>query len=325
VLQDRGAKLVGNRDMSAAAETSRITAPRAGAELRAARERLAWPLASVAAELRIRLSYLEALEEGRLDLLPGNTYALGFLRLYASALGLDAEETVRRFRAEAVEVTHPADLTFPAPAPERGLPAGAVMLVGLVLAACAYAGWYRLSGEGRLTAEVVTPIPARLASLAEQALPPVPEPPAAPAVEAAVTPAPEPAPAVPSISPSSAAAAPVNPLPVPDIPPAAPADQARIVLRATADAWVQVRDRAGPVLLNRVLKPGETWSVPARPNLLLSVGNAGGTEVLVDGAPTAGLGGAGVVRKDLPLDPDLIKEGKLAMSPAGSPAGRSAQ
>ena len=39
-----------------------------------------------------------------------------------------------------------------------------------------------------------------------------------------------------------------------------------------------VRDRAGPVLLNRTLHPGETWEVPAKPNLLLTTGNAGGTD-----------------------------------------------
>ena len=43
-------------------------------------------------------------------------------------------------------------------------------MLGLVLAIGAYAGWYRLSGEGRLPAETVTAIPERLAPLAEQAL-----------------------------------------------------------------------------------------------------------------------------------------------------------
>jgi cytoskeleton protein RodZ len=94
--------------------------------------------------------------------------------------------------------------------------------------------------------------------------------------------------------------------------PAVQSGQSRIVLRATADAWVQVRDRAGPVLLNRTLHPGETWEVPAKPNLLLTTGNAGGTDIVVDGVATPSLGGSGVVRRDVPLDPDLIKDGRLA-------------
>jgi len=260
----------------------------------------------IAAALRIRRSYLEALEAGRFGDLPGNAYAIGFLRAYAVALGLDPNETTRRFRAEAATVDRKTELDFPVPVPDRSVPAGAVALLGVILAIATYAGWYQLSGVGRLPAETSIQVPMRLAPLAEQAAPatvaPSPPPtvmaeaPSAPRVEATPTPA---------ISPSSAAAAPLPP------PPAA-LDQSRILLRASADAWVQVRDRAGPVLLNRTLHAGETWAVPTRPNLLLTTGNAGGTDLLVDGLSTASLGGSGVVRRDLPLDPDLIKDGRLA-------------
>jgi cytoskeleton protein RodZ len=109
-------------------------------------------------------------------------------------------------------------------------------------------------------------------------------------------------------------------LPVPPIP-GGQSDQPRILLRANADAWVQVRDRAGPVLLTRLLHSGETWEVPAKPNLLLTTGNAGGTDLVVDGVTAPSLGGSGVVRRDLPLDPDLIKDGKVAaanLPPAGA-------
>jgi cytoskeleton protein RodZ len=76
------------------------------------------------------------------------------------------------------------------------------------------------------------------------------------------------------------------------------------------------------VLLNRVLRAGETWQVPAKPTLLLTTGNAGGTELVVDGQPTGSLGGDGVVRRDLPLDAEAIKEGRLATTPvvAAAPA-----
>jgi cytoskeleton protein RodZ len=146
-------------------------APRAGADLRSARDRLGWALTDVAAMLRIRPSYLEALETGRLNHLPGNVYALGFLRSYATALGLDAEDIARRFRSEAGVIPRHSELVFPAPVGERGLPAGALILLGLILVGGAYIGWYRLSGEGKLPAETVRPLPTRLATLAEQALP----------------------------------------------------------------------------------------------------------------------------------------------------------
>jgi cytoskeleton protein RodZ len=313
-------------------------APRAGADLRAARERIGWSLSAMADALRIRLQHLEALEEGRIGDLPGNAYALGFLRTYASALGLDPNEIARRFKAEAASVNRKTDLAFPAPVPERGIPAGAVVLLGVLLAVGAYIGWYRLSGEGRLPAETTTQIPARLAPLAQQAVPPS-APPQAPASAAApgqagnTAPAPTEnvpaqqaeAPPSPSISPSSAAAAPLNPLPVAAVPSPNASDQSRIMLAAFADSWVQVRDRSGQILLNRILHPGDTWVVPAQPNLLLTTGNAGGTVLVVDGTMGTPLGASGAVRRDLPLDPDLIKDGKLApAAPAPVPTAQPA-
>ena len=209
--------------------------------------------------------------------------------------------------------------TMPIPASWRS---GMVVLLGVLLAIGAYTGWYRLSGEGRLPAETDTQVPVRLAPLAEQTVPPVPmvaQAPAAvptpPAVGSASVEQAE-APPVPAISPSSAAAAPVNPPAMADV----PSDQSRIVLRASADAWVQVRDKTGVVLLTRILHAGDTWEVPAKPNLLLTTGNAGGTDLEVDGVSSPSLGGSGVVRRDLPLDPDLIKDGKLASaSPRPNP------
>jgi len=87
---------------------------------------------------------------------------------------------------------------------------------------------------------------------------------------------------------------------------------------------MQVRDRSGQVLLNRVLHPGDTWAVPMRANLLLTTGNAGGTELLVDGSATPGLGPPGAVRRDLPLDADQIKDGKLAAANTPASGGGSA-
>jgi len=276
-------------------------APRAGGDLRAARERVGWRLNDLARALHIRPSYLEALEAGRISDLPGNAYALAFLRSYAVMLGLDPNDVVRRFRAEAAQVNVRTELVFPAPIPGRTIPAGAMVLLGIVLAVGAYAGWYHLSGEGRLPAEADVQVPTRLASLAEQApqteaqMPAPVASPAPPPVQQAE------APPAPAISPSSAAAA---------VPPP-PTDQPRIVLRASADAWLQVRDRAGQVLLSRTLHAGDSWDVPARSDLLLTTGNAGGTDLLVDGVATGPLGGSGAVRRDLSLDPDQIKDGKL--------------
>jgi cytoskeleton protein RodZ len=283
----------------------------------------------MSAYLRIRQSYLAALEDGRIDDLPGNTYALVFLRSYATALGLDPDELSRRFKAEAAEVGRKTELAFPAPLPEKGLPAGAVALLGVVLVVGAYAAWYRLSGEGGLPTETVTPVPARLAPLAEVPPPTTPHitPTVPPAQVAAATPpaviassAPDrvaptaPTATDPNLSPSSAAAA--TPAPPPAL--AGGSGEAGLAVRASADSWIQVRDHNGQVLFSRIMHAGESWPVPPGQGLLLTTGNAGGTELVLDGTATQPLGGSGAVRRDLPLDPDAVKSGRLVPIAAAS-------
>ena len=325
VLQDRRSKFAqGKAPVSRCADPAGLpTGPRSpammsriGNELRAARERLAWDREAIAAYLRVRPAILEAIEEGDFADWPTGAYTVGILRSYARVLGLNANELARRLRAEAAGLTRKPELTFPAPVPERRVPVGAVVLLGALLMVGAYVGWYRVSAN-RPGEEPVRAVPQRLADMVQP--PPAPVPVKVPPPEAVVQ-APPPM-ALPAVPPTSAAAAipapgvfgpPMAATPVPagaGLPPLP--EGTRIVLRAKADAWLQVRDRQGPVLLNRVLHAGETWPVPIGKQLLLTTGNAGGTEVLVDGQLTAGLGNDGAVRRDLPLDPDAILNGSL--------------
>lgn len=305
-------------------ETAGVGASRVGAELRAARLRLGWSLEEVAQGLRIRMPFLEAIEEGRVGDLPGAAYAVGFVRAYATSLGLDPDEVSRRFRAESQEVNRKTELSFPAPVPERGVPAGAVVLLGLILAIGAYAAWYRFSPV-RHDEQGTSPVPERLAPLAERVIPSPPSSRVSPQVASILPPTPSnPTPAAspaPATLPSPLPAIPVPvPVPVTLTPtPLAPAvnpaaasiaaapDGGRVLLRFKADAYVQVREKQGPVLLNRVMRSGESWPVPKGPALVMTTGNSGGTDIVVDGITAAPLGVSGAVRRDISLEPDAIK------------------
>ncbi len=135
-----------------------------GALLRASRSRLGEDLRHVAQSLRIRLVYLEAIEESRFADLPGPTYAVGFVRAYSEYLGLDGDEVVRRFKEEYAEAEKRPDLVFPVPVPERSLPTGAILLLSALLALAAYGGWYVIAGDEQ-DAELVPTLPQRLQSL----------------------------------------------------------------------------------------------------------------------------------------------------------------
>lgn len=281
-------------------------AARVGAELRTARQRLGWTLPDVAAGLRIRLVYLEAIEDGHLSELPGNAYAMGFVRTYASSLGLDPDEVARRFRAEAREVTQKTRLSFPAPVPQRGVPAGAVILLGVLILAGAYVGWYRYTGhdETRLT-QTASAVPDRFA---DKVPPPQNQSPqvssllaSSPPLTQSLTPPPAPSPAPEPIR------IPVNIAPPAPAPVAPPSVSSGVVLRAKVGQFVKVQDPRGTVLLDHPLKTGEVWPVPLRSGLTLTTTNAGNLEVLVNGVAIPSFGPVGVLRQDVPLDPVLAR------------------
>lgn len=107
-----------------------------GTILRRARSRREVELAEVEAATRIRLRYLRAIEDEEWDVLPGGFYTRGFIRTYASFLGLDGGRLVEDYR-ESVEPWHRAVEAPQAQGKEGGAPAGprSVALAGLVVVA----------------------------------------------------------------------------------------------------------------------------------------------------------------------------------------------
>ena len=138
-----------------------------GRVLRDAREGFGQDIATVSQQLRIRSVYLNAIEQGRYQDLPGSTYAVGFVRSYAEYLGLEPNEIVRRFRDEAAEVNGRTKLNFPMPAVEARVPSGALVLMALMVAVLAYGGWYYLSDRDRSLVDLVPDVPASLQALVE--------------------------------------------------------------------------------------------------------------------------------------------------------------
>ena len=174
------------------AEAQDMPAPRrsaVGELLRARREQLELDLDHIGEALRIRPSYLAALEQGRIEELPGPAYAMGFVRAYADYLGFDGDRVLARYKADTADVHARPDLALPVPLGERSLPGGPILLVALILALCGYGTWYYLSTDERARPERVAAVPAELrdpAAMPPPAAPPVPA--AAPATRPAAPP-----------------------------------------------------------------------------------------------------------------------------------------
>jgi len=145
-----------------------FTGPGVSELLKTTRERAGQDLQVISQVLRIRYIYLEAIEGGRYDELPGKTYVVGFVRAYAEHLGLDSNEVVKRFKLEVDGLEGRSELMFPSPVTEQSVPGGAIIMIGLVVLAAAYGGWYFLSSQDRSVAELVPDLPAKFAEMMDR-------------------------------------------------------------------------------------------------------------------------------------------------------------
>ncbi len=136
-----------------------------GRYLKSSREGLGQSIEDIVAMLRIHRSYIDAIEAGEVDRLPGPAYAIGFVRTYAEQLGLDGAEVVRQFKEEPENLVGKTQLVFPSPLPEGRIPSGAILLVAVILLAVVYGGWISVSSQGNILGEFVPALPERFAAL----------------------------------------------------------------------------------------------------------------------------------------------------------------
>ena len=128
-----------------------------GGSLREARLKRGLSPADVQKAIRIRDRYLQALEDERWELLPGDAYVKGFLRTYADYLGLDGtlyvDEYNSRFAHPEDAVIVPERLARPVRLPRRGgILRPAVAIGALVAVVIGLAAW-QLGGSGSPSSE----------------------------------------------------------------------------------------------------------------------------------------------------------------------------
>ncbi len=267
----------------------------------------------VAGILRIRSTHLEAIEQGRIDDLPGRVYAFGFVRAYAEYLGLDGEKIVKLFKTQiGAPVNDRPDLHMPVAASESKSPNMAIIIGSLlVLVAGGFAMMYS-GGDDQETA----PSEAKIANVVHE-IPPVPQemyedtgdvgpfqPAATVTQQAAASAQAETArqqTAQASTGPVATSSAPVTT--------SAPPANAPVVLKLKDSAWVEIRDVSGKALLSRILKPGDSYIVPATvKGLVLDTGNVGALEFTVDNKILAPFGEKGDVRRGIKLEPEFLRD-----------------
>ncbi|WP_088225367.1 RodZ domain-containing protein [Desulfosporosinus sp. FKB] len=113
-----------------------------GQMLRAAREEKQWSLRFTEDTTKIRVRYIQALEEENYGILPGTTYVKGYLRTYAKHLGLNPDEIIQLYNnspdvKETVKILETPDHIPLKKSPNwvRPLAAGimAILAIGIVV------------------------------------------------------------------------------------------------------------------------------------------------------------------------------------------------
>jgi cytoskeletal protein RodZ len=72
-----------------------------GPHLERKREERGMTLHELAQMTRIKMTYLEMIEQGEFDQLPPLPYSRGFVRTYATYIGIDPDAVVKQFNLEA--------------------------------------------------------------------------------------------------------------------------------------------------------------------------------------------------------------------------------
>ena len=290
----------------------------AGAQLKAQREALGWPVEQVADQLKLAPRQVIALEEGDMAALPNLAVVRGFVRAYAKVVRLDAAPLVAMIEVHPVPAQDPAapvrreisatfsESRFPSMT-QRSSSQAPLWIAGVVAVVAVAFGAYKLGyvpasllsshAEKEAVHADVGPVETTLIKPGQDLTPvqtpsvpliSVPPPPGndtqtgAPAASAIAS-----APAAAAVPPAAvpAATAPATATPAAVTPPAAAAAVGAnaLVLKVEQDSWVEIRRPGTTPLISRMVKAGSTETFDITGPATLVVGKPGVVQATLRG------------------------------------------
>lgn len=141
-----------------------------GAYLRELREHYRLSAQDVAARLHIRPRYIEALEEGRIDELPGKVYTLGYVQTYAEFLGADAQKIIAEYQ-EIQQLDTRESFKIIEPHQPQGAPALRLLAGCAILLLLAFIIWQVMGQHEHVeTTPMVEAVPEQMMASAARTL-----------------------------------------------------------------------------------------------------------------------------------------------------------
>lgn len=238
-----------------------------GPSLRRAREARGLEREEVAQQLHLSVNQIADLEEERFENFPAPIFVSGYLRKYAMLLGLPADPLLAAYenRGMAPPPLHAELVSVPSRRGPVRMEYWAGALVGAGILALLLT--WLLSGDEAVPPPPVLPSPSA----------------AVPDSEAGTTGTPSPPPLSPAVAepsiPASPAVSPAGPPTPSAAPPPAAGGVGRLVLRFTADSWVEIRDADGRRLMFDLGRAGQSRTLEGRPPFSVLLGYAPGVEI----------------------------------------------
>ena len=262
-----------------------------GMALQQARQARHMKLPSIAKKLKIKEVYLDALERGHYYRFPALVYGIGFLRTYATFLGLDADDMVARFHRETTDIlSDPIDIPHNAD-PHLIPPVKTIVksIIGLFLL---YLIWnvYKIMTHNPFPEIEMPTVETTVKTKADT-------------VKAPLTPDELPMPTL-----QEEPAVKTKPLP-PPLPKRTPKvyglkKAARVSFVATGKTWIEIRDtEEDSILLTQTMETGDRYNPDEdSEGLVLKTTNAGGLDIYIDGKKVRTLGRAGQTKAGIQMD-----------------------
>lgn len=268
-----------------------------GEALREARERSGLSALQLETQTRVHRRHLAALEQNDWSALPSRIFAIGYVRAYAQALGLDEHHAVERLKRESPDSTVPLQAPTGIAFQEVRKRSPWILAVAAVLAV-AVLTWNVVQRVGRIETAHPSEIgaaPDDWAVLADQATSmslgaPLPAPPDQTTPELYVTPGLEAQ--LTGVDPADAEAAAQAAAAAPPVQRAfnprgalygAPANVSRVTLQANRTSTLVVRISDSRILFARALAAGDAWRAPLGVVATIDVSDPAAFDIYLNG------------------------------------------
>lgn len=293
-----------------------------GELLKEAREEQNIDLKEVSSAINIRVAQLQAIENSKIDELPGMVYAIGFVKSYAAYLGFNSDEMVTAFKQEhgAAEPAN-TEIEIEPSIQAQQMPNYKILLISAIVIIAIFATWsfvFTDKTANQANADMAIPEPSKelKAKIIEEEKIAENQTKMEDNVkdkdkdkEEYITADDNKKSNIDASSKTAVAQREIKPKTTKK--PrgksfGVSSKHSRITLKAIASSWVHINDKGGKTVFRKVLRPGQIYRVPNIKNLTLTTANAGGLEVYVDGKKLKAFGKRGDIIRGIELNPDKI-------------------